>query len=129
VMTRVFGARARCRWLSRYSPSQLIIDVKSDDVVEVALDELESKRLRSCGVEVARPTLHDARYDSIGLAPDPRRHAVADDAAQRRDLLGDRDRQSRHGEVAAVGEAAGVDGRGVDQEANGRARGGVPVAH
>src|SRR6266436_7359001 len=76
---------------SQHPPGQLVVDVKPDDVVEVALDELESQRSSPRGVEVARPTLYDARDDSIGLAPDPPHNAVAGDAAQRRDLLGDRD--------------------------------------
>jgi hypothetical protein len=36
------GEWARARWTSRHTPDQLVVDVKPDDVVEVALDELES---------------------------------------------------------------------------------------
>ena len=59
-----------------------------------------------------------SKLRSTSLNPDPGRNALARDAAQRRDLLGDRDRQPRHREVAAIREAAGVDGRGLDQEAD-----------
>src|SRR5262245_56691304 len=116
-------------WTSQHSPGQLVLDVKPDDVIEVALDELESKRPGPCRVEVARPSLHNAGDDWIGRVPDPRCNAIAGDAAQRGDLLGDRDRQPRHREIAAAADAAGVDCCGVDQEADRRARRGVPVAY
>src|SRR5262245_40121880 len=116
------GASADAQLRSRHAPAQLVVDVKPDDVVEVAFDELESQLSGPCGVEVARPTLDDTRDDRIGCAPDPLHDAITGDATQRRDLLGDRDRQSRHREVTPIREVAGVDGCGVDQEADRRAR-------
>src|SRR5690606_34575568 len=51
------------------------------------------------------------------------------DAAQRLDLLADRGTEARHRKVAARADLLDVDRGAVDQETDGRARRGVPVAH
>src|SRR3712207_2960099 len=91
-------------------PAELVLDMGADDLVEAVLG-LEAERLRAPRIEAARPALDDLDDERIGLALDARDNAVAGDLAQRRDLLADRDRDARHGEVAPRPDALAVDRR------------------
>src|SRR6185437_7880480 len=100
----------------------------ADDLVEAVLD-LEAERHGPPGVETARPAGDDALDQRIGLAADARGDLVAGDALQGRDLLADRDRDARHGQVDAVAELLPRQPYGVEEEPDRRTRAGVPVHH
>src|SRR3990167_6764046 len=81
------------------APAELILDVDADDLLET-LFGTKAERQRPLGCEIARPALDDLHDRLIRPPDDPVRHPVAGDLAERRDLLGDRDREARHGDVA-----------------------------
>src|SRR4051812_46054666 len=95
--------------------AQFVVDMRANDLVERFL-HLETEAERALGVEPGRPARDDLHDRGIRLAPHPRHHLVARDAAQRRDLLADRAGNSRHGEIDARPELLARQRRRVHQE-------------
>src|SRR5438132_13887740 len=66
----------------------VFVDMDAHDFVERALG-LEAQLTRAARLDTLRPARDDARDQRILSATNARGHALAGDAAQRRDLLGD----------------------------------------
>src|SRR5262249_13692083 len=124
-ISRRTDASSRGGWTSllrldsrRDFSAQLVLAMGTDDVLERGLDA-EAERQRPARVEAARPAVDDAHDELVGLTPDARRHLVAGDAAQRRDLLADGAAHARHGEVHARPDLLAREPGGMDEEADG----------
>ena len=120
---RLRGDDSRCDVAAEF-----VLYMDTNDIIESLLGGGKAEFSGPAGVEIARPAVDDAHDERVRLAPDPRRHLVSRHPLQRRDLLADRRRQAGHGEVAARAGGSTIHGRGVDQEADRRARRGMPVA-
>ena len=95
----------------------------------VVSGEAEAERRRALRLEIARPAFDDAHDGRVRLAADEAHRLVAGHAPQRLDLLGDGSGNARHGEVAPCSKSRAVQGGGVQQELDRRARRGKPVPH
>ena len=109
-------------------PPTVFVDMNADDLVERAFGN-EAQRGRALGLEAVRPAGDDAHDQFVRLAADARRDLVAGDPAQRLDLLGDGAAHAGHGQVDARLDLVARQPRGVNEEADRRARAGVGVHH
>src|SRR6266436_3974984 len=122
VLPREYGKRSGHELTTKF-----VLDVNPDNVVEGLFGGSESEFYSPLGLEIARPAIDNAHDEWIRLAPDPPRHLVSRHPLQGRDFLAAGRRKAGHGEVAARAGCRAIHGRGMDQEADRRARRGIPV--
>ncbi|MCY4663369.1 MAG: trimethylamine methyltransferase family protein, partial [Acidimicrobiaceae bacterium] len=121
--------RAR-RWLDRASHpvGQVVLDVGADDVF-VAVVGHETEGGGPGGVEARGPTSDDVGHRRVGAVADQGHRLGAGHPPEGLDLLADRDRHPRHGEVAAAGQPRRVQLGGMDHEPDRGAGAGVGMAN
>src|SRR5690242_437725 len=100
----------------------------ANDVIEGFFDP-EAEIATTLRIETACPARDDAFHQRVLDAADACGDLVPRDAAERLDLFANGAADARHAEVDAVAELFTREFRGMDEEADGRARAGVPVPH
>src|SRR5215831_8308299 len=106
----------------------VFVDMDAHDLVERAFG-LEAERARAARLDALRPARDDARDQRVLGATNARGNALAGDAPQRRDLLGDGAAHARHGKIDAGSERLARKARGVNEEAHRGARACMGVHH
>src|SRR5260370_12280120 len=103
-------------------------DVDAYDLVERAFG-FEAEFARAARLDALRPARDDARDQWILGAANARGNALAGDAPQRRDLLGDGAADARHRKIDAGTERVARQTRGVHEKADRGARARMGVHH
>src|SRR5262249_15777756 len=106
----------------------VFVDVDAYDLVERAFG-LKAELARAARLDALRPARDDARDQRILGAANTRGNALAGDAPQRRDLLGDGAAHSRHRKIDAGTERLVRESRRVHEEADRGARACMGVHH
>src|SRR5262245_23003850 len=106
----------------------VFVDMDAHDFVERVFG-LEAELARAARLDALRPALDDARHQWIRGGANARGHALAGDAPQRRDLLGDGAADARHRQIDARTERAARKTCRVNEEADRGARARVGVHH
>src|SRR5262249_29958803 len=106
----------------------VFVDVDVYDFVERVFS-LEAELARAARLDALRPARDDARDQRILGAANARGNALAGDAPQRRDLLGDGAAHARHRQIDAGTEHVAGKTRGVHEEADRGARARMGMHH
>src|SRR5690242_12449868 len=114
--------------LIHYLSAQLILDMRTDDVVERSFG-LESEIPRALCIELLGPAGNDSLNKFVGCAPDARNDRFAGDAAQSLNLLSDGAGHPGHGKIDARSKLVARQPGGMDQKADCCARTRVRVSY
>src|SRR5580704_17253867 len=106
----------------------VVLLIDADDLVETRFRH-EAERRGAVGFESGRPAGDDSCDRLVGLAADETDRAFASRAAKRLNLLADRRRNARQRQVSSGAEPREVERGGMQEEADRRARRGVPMSH